>query len=107
MAPEILLKHSYDPSADLWSIGVILYECIVGHAPYSSKTLDEVLHKIKTKQKIVIPPNAKVSVECRDIMARLLKHTPSDRIPFQEFFAHKFLDLKYDANDEVNDFVDR
>lgn len=102
MAPEILLNHSYDPSADLWSIGVILYECIVGHAPYSSKTLDEVLQKIKTKQKILIPPNVKISAECRDIILRLLKHTPNDRISFQEFFDHQFLDLKYGANDDVS-----
>lgn len=25
MAPEILLKHQYDASVDLWSVGIILY----------------------------------------------------------------------------------
>lgn len=25
MAPEILLKHHYDASVDLWSVGIILY----------------------------------------------------------------------------------
>lgn len=37
MAPEIILKRKYDPRADLWSIGVILYECLFGKAPYSSR----------------------------------------------------------------------
>lgn len=106
MAPEILLKHSYSPLADLWSIGTILYECLFGRAPYSSKSLDELLHKIKTKQKIVISPAAAISPECRDIMVRLLIHEPDQRITFQEFFDHPFLSakiqqLKQVTNDEV------
>lgn len=101
MAPEILLKHSYNPSADLWSIGVILYECIFGRAPYSSKTLEELLKKIKEKQKITIASTASISADCRDIMVRLLVHDPEQRMSFQEFFDHPFLDLKHDASDEV------
>lgn len=102
MAPEILLKQCYNPSADLWSIGVILYECLFGRAPYSSKTLDELLQKIKVKQKIIITPTATISADCRDILKRLLVHEPDQRITFQQFFDHPFLDLKHDANDEVN-----
>lgn len=104
MAPEILLKHSYNPSADLWSIGVILYECIFGRAPYSSKTLDELLNRIKVKQKITIASTASISADCRDIMMRLLVHEPEQRMNFDEFFNHPFLDLKHDASDEVRAF---
>lgn len=102
MAPEILLKHSYNPSADLWSIGVILYECLFGSAPYSSKSMDELLDKIKNKQKIVIAPTAKISLDCRDIITRLLIHEPDKRLTFPEFFEHKFLDLQHIATDEVS-----
>lgn len=101
MAPEILLKHCYSPSADLWSIGVILYECLFGRAPYSSKTLDELLQKIKVKQKIIISSTAAISSDCRDILTRLLIHEPEQRISFQQFFDHPFLDLNHDASDEV------
>lgn len=106
MAPEILLKHSYSPLADLWSIGVILYECIFGRAPYSSKSLDELLQKIKIKQKIIIAHSTAISPECRDIMTRLLVHEPDQRITFQEFFDHPFLNAKIQqlnqiATDEV------
>ena len=104
MAPEILLKHSYGPLADLWSIGVILYECLFGKAPYSSKTLDELLKKIKAKQMIEIPKLPKISKECRDILTRLLVHEPGKRMTFDAFFEHPFLSMKEvkdDANDEV------
>ena len=52
MAPEILLQQSYDASVDLWSTGVILYECLFGKAPYSSKSLDDLIEKIKKNSPI-------------------------------------------------------
>lgn len=100
MAPEIILKRKYDPRADLWSIGVILYECLFGKAPYSSKTMEELLEKVKALQKIEIPTNSKISSECEDLLTRLLQHDPDERITFEEFFNHDFVDLKHAASDE-------
>ncbi|KAH8332629.1 hypothetical protein KR074_007597 [Drosophila pseudoananassae] len=94
MAPEIVRKHQYDAKADLWSIGVILYECLFGKAPYSSRTIEELLLRIRTAEPITLPPNASISNECHDLLQRLLAHEPTERISFEEFFAHPFLDLK-------------
>lgn len=101
MAPEIISKKQYGATADLWSIGVILYECLFGKAPYSSRTIDELLLKIKNHERIVIPSYTRISDECNDFLARLLQHNPKKRITFQEFFEHKFLDLKTFPTDEV------
>lgn len=100
MAPEIAINRRYDARADLYSIGVILYECIYGRAPYSSKTIEELLEKIKTRQKIELPANVKISVECEDLLTRLLQHDPDQRITFQEFFNHDFIDMKHAPSDE-------
>ncbi|XP_019559803.2 serine/threonine-protein kinase ULK3 [Aedes albopictus] len=100
MAPEILLKHCYGPSADLWSIGVILYECLFGRAPYSSKTLQELLDKIRTERRIELPKTPKISPECEDLLCRLLQRSPDDRITFDEFFKHAFLDLKHAPSEQ-------
>lgn len=35
MAPEKLLKQSYDSRVDLWSVGIIMYECLFGRPPYT------------------------------------------------------------------------
>lgn len=94
MAPEIVCKHQYDAKADLWSIGVILYECLFGKAPYTSNTIEELLIKIKNNDKITIPPNTRISAECNDLLTRLLQHDPCKRISFEEFFTHPFIDLK-------------
>ncbi|CRK91668.1 CLUMA_CG005318, isoform A [Clunio marinus] len=100
MAPEIILKHKYDARADLWSIGVILYECLFGSAPYSSKSIEELMEKVKSLQKIEIPRNTKISIECEDLLTRLLKHDPNERITFDDFFNHDFVDLKHAPSDE-------
>ncbi|XP_004537882.1 serine/threonine-protein kinase ULK3 isoform X2 [Ceratitis capitata] len=94
MAPEIVRKHQYDAKADLWSIGVILYECLFGKAPYTSKSIEELLQRIRNAEKIKIPANASISNECHDLLCRLLEHDPAKRISFDSFFAHPFIDLK-------------
>ena len=55
MAPEIFLSDQYDAKADLWSIGVILYEAVFGKAPFSSDTLEQLVVKIKEDVPVSIP----------------------------------------------------
>lgn len=35
MAPEIWLGEKYNHKADVWSIGIIIYECLFGKLPFS------------------------------------------------------------------------
>ena len=54
MAPEILLKKKYDARVDIWSVGVIMYECLFGRAPYSSSNFRELAEKIKSQLPIQV-----------------------------------------------------
>lgn len=100
MAPEILLKHKYDARVDLWSVGVIMYECLFGKAPYSSSSFKELAEKIKERRPIEIPKTPSVSDECKDLLVSLLKHDPEERITFENFFSHVFLDFEHAPSKE-------
>lgn len=95
MAPEMVLDRRYDAKVDLWSVGVILYECLYGRAPYKSDTVNELMVKIREEKPIRIPPTVKLSDECHDLLSRCLQRDPCKRIDFDDFFSHRFLDLEH------------
>lgn len=95
MAPEIIVRRLYSPKADLWSLGVILYECLFGRAPFASKTFSELEEKIRDTRPVELPMGANVSEECRDLLLRLLDRDPDKRIEFDDFFTHAFVDLDH------------
>lgn len=40
MAPELHRHEQYTDKADLWSVGVIIFEMIVGYAPFSAQNTE-------------------------------------------------------------------
>ncbi|XP_046863335.1 serine/threonine-protein kinase ULK3-like [Xenia sp. Carnegie-2017] len=95
MAPEMFCSTSYDASVDLWSVGVILYEALFGSPPFRSRTFSELEKKIKSSREITLPVDSKVSQDCQDLLLSLLRRDPKQRITFEEFFNHSFLDLEH------------
>ena len=93
MAPEILLKKPYTSKADLWSVGVMLYEILCGTHPFKSvDSIIDLVHKVE-KDKIQFPNSAKISSAGIDLLKRLLKKDPYQRIGWTEFFNHKWFNL--------------
>ncbi|XP_023930157.1 serine/threonine-protein kinase ULK3 [Lingula anatina] len=95
MAPEVVCKRQYDPKADLWSVGVILYECLFGKAPFASRSLKELGEKIRDTKPVEIPFGVNISDGCRDLLLRLLQREPEKRISFEDFFSHPYIDLEH------------
>ena len=62
MAPEVLKGNKYDERADLWSMGIIIYEMIVGNPPFQCKSLPDLIDKLK-KGRYMIPNSIKISKE--------------------------------------------
>jgi len=78
MAPEILTYQKYTDSADLWSVGVIMYEMIFGFTPYTGNNLYNLVSNIKNND-LIIPNSKKISYECKDLLFSLLQKEPSQR----------------------------
>ena len=95
MAVEMFCSDSYDASVDLWSVGVILHETLFGYAPFASKSYEELEMKILAKDPIVIPRDPPISPQCHDLLTQLLQRDPNERISFQNFFNHEFIDLAH------------
>lgn len=95
MAPEILQKKPYTNKADLWSVGVMLYEVLCGSHPFSSiESIFDLVHKIN--QDTIQFPNF-LSWPCKDLLKRLLTKNPKERIEWDDFFNHKWLNYNFGA----------
>ena len=96
MAPEILRCQQYGPEVDLWSIGTVLYEMLVGKPPFRAQNHVELLVRIDKGEDRIRFPGEKdgvggVSEPLKELCRDLLKKDPKDRMTFPRFFAHPCL----------------
>lgn len=54
MAPEVVKEEPYNHTADLWSLGVILYELATGNPPFTASNLITLVEHI-SKDPILYP----------------------------------------------------
>lgn len=78
LAPEILLRRPHGKSIDWYGVGVILYEFLVGIPPYFDTDQDKLYQNIMSGP-LRVPTN-RVSRSCLDLILRLLKRTPLERL---------------------------
>lgn len=92
MAPEVIMSQHYDGKADLWSIGTIVYQCLTGKAPFQASSPQD-LRLFYEKNKTLVPAIPReTSAPLRQLLLALLQRNHKDRMDFDEFFRHPFLD---------------
>ncbi|XP_013164904.1 PREDICTED: serine/threonine-protein kinase unc-51 isoform X2 [Papilio xuthus] len=91
MAPEVIMSLKYDAKADLWSLGTIVYQCLTGKAPFQATTPHEL--KAFYENSVDLQPKmpAGTSPELCNLLIGLLRRNPRERMPFEMFFNHPFL----------------
>ncbi|KAM0732398.1 Serine/threonine-protein kinase LATS1 [Formica fusca] len=72
IAPEVLQRTGYTQLCDWWSVGVILYEMLVGSPPFLANTPAETQYKvINWETTLHIPKQANLSPESMDLILKL------------------------------------
>lgn len=95
IAPEVFAQQGYDETVDWWSVGVILFEMLVGYPPFYSEdpavTCQKIMHWRRT---LHIPPEAGLSREATDLIRRLIRES-GDRLGHngvEEIYSHPFFE---------------
>ncbi len=94
MSPEQATgDQTVGPASDVYALGCVLYEMLVGEPPYPASTAQAVLGKIlmgdvpsATASRRTVPPNVDAAIR------RALERTPADRFPSGSAFAAALAD---------------
>uniref|UniRef100_A0AC35U777 Protein kinase domain-containing protein n=1 Tax=Rhabditophanes sp. KR3021 TaxID=114890 RepID=A0AC35U777_9BILA len=87
-APEVLFGEMYNgKKADVWSLGILLFVLVVGSFPYPSQSIES--QKEAMISRIINIPFF-VSVECADLIRKILNIIASKRISLSGICTHKW-----------------
>ncbi|NWX12565.1 STK36 kinase, partial [Aegotheles bennettii] len=88
MSPELVEERPYDHTADLWSMGCILYELFVGTPPFYTSSIFQLVSLI-TKDPIKWP--VAISPAFKSFLQGLLMKDPCQRLSWPELLSHPFI----------------
>jgi aurora kinase A len=85
LPPEMIEGATHDHNVDLWSLGVLLYEFLVGKPPFETQSQADTYRRI-TAVKYSFPDY--VTSGPRDLIAKLLRKDPSERLTLTNLKNH-------------------
>ncbi|NXT40047.1 STK36 kinase, partial [Pelecanoides urinatrix] len=88
MSPELVEERPYDHTADLWSVGCILYELFVGTPPFYTSSIFQLVSLI-VKDPVKWPKA--ISPLFKSFLQGLLMKDPRQRLSWPELLSHPFI----------------
>ncbi|RWS07894.1 microtubule-associated serine/threonine-protein kinase 3-like isoform X2 [Dinothrombium tinctorium] len=81
IAPEVILRQGYGKPVDWWSMGIILYEFLIGCVPFFGETPEELFaHVINDKIEWPDDEEWPLPEEAKHLITQLLQQNPMDRL---------------------------
>ncbi|KAJ8376296.1 hypothetical protein SKAU_G00068760 [Synaphobranchus kaupii] len=80
IAPEVILRQGYGKPVDWWAMGVILYEFLVGCAPFFGDTPEELFGQVISDEIIWPDEDEALPLDAQDLISKLLRQNPLDRL---------------------------
>lgn len=95
IAPEVLHGRGYTKDCDWWSLGTILFECLVGWPPFCAD--DQYMTTLKIanwERSLYFPEEVELSFEAEHLIRALINHAENrlGRRGSQEIKNHPFFD---------------
>ena len=89
MAPEIIDHSGYAEDAELWAMGILVFELLTGSEPFAGEDRAEIRKKME--EDITWPVG--IDDRARDLVTRLLQMNPVERLSFDGVLNHTFLSI--------------
>ncbi|XP_026202038.1 microtubule-associated serine/threonine-protein kinase 2 isoform X3 [Anabas testudineus] len=80
IAPEVILRQGYGKPVDWWAMGVILYEFLVGCAPFFGDTPEELFGQVISDEIMWPEEDEALPQEAQDLISKLLRQNPLERL---------------------------
>jgi serine/threonine protein kinase len=101
MAPEIMNRIKYDSKVDMWSLGTVMYNMLVGFAPFSGFNEMDLIDNVNIGL-YGIPKDVTMSLKCLDLLNKLLRFDPEKRISHEDLLDHPFLNESTHEEGTIN-----
>ena len=85
-------EYGYDEKADIWSLGTICYEMLIGKSPFDAESMKELVRKVEKGDYFI--PNF-LSKEAVSFLNGMLQYDFKKRLTAEQLYRHKFINKKY------------
>jgi len=89
-SPQLLKKRVYSYKVDVWAIGIMCYELLMGQTPFHSFEMKDLIAKINAG-KYVVSTKEPLSIECALFLSQCLQANESDRINYKDLLNHPYI----------------
>lgn len=101
LPPEMVEGQAHDKTVDIWSLGVLCYEFLVGSPPFEAQGHSETYRRIS---KVDLKFPSFVTEGARDLIAKLLVKDPKARLPLHQVVQHPWIKGCADKYKPTTDF---
>lgn len=88
LPPEMIDQKVYDERVDLWCLGILCYEFLVGKPPFESESVNDTYSRIS---RVDLHFPSYVSPDAKDLIAKLLKRNPAERLSLDGVLQNQWI----------------
>ncbi|KAI0464582.1 hypothetical protein LJB42_002200 [Komagataella kurtzmanii] len=99
LPPEMVEAREHNYKVDVWALGILMYEFLVGKPPFEEEFKSSTYKRI-AQVDLQVPSH--VSPEAKDLIQKLLRYTPEKRINLKDIETHPWIVKNKPHWDEIN-----